>query len=185
MQSMGRLALFSVCYFLPSRNVDIEARRMGKLSQGEIGEPLPVRRRISGPTQCLPILWTTGDATLTRFSAISWRTREFFSDPLRDFIAPSQRILHARCINENDLSAQAAMIVERSGNSTKEELIPGMGNMGALSWLNFGHARYEPSARIQVGVFLRLAICKIRIPPPFFLSSFRTQLPKRFPYPGN
>ena len=42
---------------------------------------------------------------------------------------------------------------------------PGVGNMGALSWLKFGHARHGPAARIQVGVFFWLAIRGNRISP--------------------
>ena len=137
------------------------------------GGLLPIHKRLSGPTQFLPILWTAGDATLTRFAAINWGTREFFSDPVRDFISPFQQITQEPFTNENELIAQASMIVERAGSSIKEELIPGMGNMGALSWLNFGHARHGPAARIQAGVFFWLSIREIRIPPPFFLRHGR------------
>ena len=140
------------------------------LFKGHIEELLPVHKRISGPTQYLPILWTTGDATSTRFAAINWRTREFFSEPVQNFVAPFQLVMREPCINENEWIAHAAMIVEWSGNSIEEELIPGVGNMSALSWLNFGHARHGPAARIQVGVFCWLAIRKIRI-SPFFLRS--------------
>ena len=137
----------------------------GNLFKGHIGELLPVHKRIPGPTPCLPNLWTTGDATLTRLAAINWRTREFFSEPVRNFTAPFQRVLHEPCIDENELIAQAAIIVEWAGNSIKEELIPGMDNMSALSWLNYGHARRGPATRIQVGVFFWPAIHKVRIPP--------------------
>ena len=160
---------WSVIFFL--REMALKHQEVWtNLFKGHLEELLPVHKRISGPTQCLPILWTTGDATLTRFAAINWRTREFFSEPVKDFIAPFQRVMHDPCINENELVAQAAMIVEWAGKSIKEELIPGMDNMSALSWLNFGHSRHGPAARIQVGVFFWLAIHKIRI-SPFFLRS--------------
>ena len=137
------------------------------LPNGHLEELLPARKRISGPTQGLPILWTTGDAALTRFPAINWRTMEFFSESVRDFIAPFQRITHDPCSNENELIAQAAIIAEWSGNSIKGELIHGVCNMSAFSWLNFGHARHGPAARIQVGVFFWLGIRKILITPGF------------------
>ena len=70
-----------------------------------------------------------------------------------------------RVPKKNELVAQAAMIAEWSGSSIREELIPGMGNMSALLWLNFGHARHGAAARIQVGVCFWLAVRKIRIPP--------------------
>ena len=133
---------------------------------------LSIRKRISGPTQCLPILWTTGNSTLTRFAAINWRARQFFSEPIQDFITPFQRVFHDPCINENELVAQSGMIVKWAGRSIKEELIPGVDNVSALSWMNHGHARHVPAARIQVGVFFWLAIRRIRI-SPFFLRSGR------------
>ena len=55
-------------------------------------------------------------------------------------------------VNGNELIARAATILERCGSSIREELAPGMGNMGALSWLSFGHARNGPAAKIQIGI---------------------------------
>ena len=78
----------------------------------------------------------------------------------------------AAYINENELIAQAAMIVEWDGNSISEELAPGVDNMSALSWLSQGHARHGIAARIQVGVYFWLALRRIRI-PPFYLRSSR------------
>ena len=63
----------------------------------------------------------------------------------------------------------------------REELIPWVGNMSSLSWLEFGHARHGPSARIQVGVFFWLDVRRIRISPRFlrpgrnFSSDFLTR----------
>ena len=51
---------------------------------GPIDELLPIHKRLSGPRQYLPALWTTGDATITRFSEINWRTREFFPENIAD-----------------------------------------------------------------------------------------------------
>ena len=64
------------------------------------------------------------------------------------------------------------MAVEWAGDSTAEELIPGMGNMSAFSWLSQRHARRGIAARIQVGVYFWLALRRIRI-PPFYLRSPR------------
>ena len=100
----------------------------------------PTNKRLYGPRQCLPVLWTTGDATLTRFSSINWRTREFFSGDVSDFISASQRTPEETFINENELIAQAAMVVEWPGNSISEDLIHGMANVSALSWMRHGHA---------------------------------------------
>ena len=52
------------------------------------------------------------------------------------------------------------MMAEWSGSSIKEELIPGMGNMGAMSWMIYGHARPGDSAGIQAGVYFGLPFRK-------------------------
>ena len=80
-----------------------------------------MRKLLPALVQCLPILWATGDATLTRFGAINWRTREFFSEPVAGFIAPFRRIPHDHCIDEDELALHAAVIAEWSGSSIKEE----------------------------------------------------------------
>ena len=57
------------------------------------------------------------------------------------------------------------MDIELSGTSIMEDLIPGMGNMGALSRDGPGHARHGPEARIQVGIYRWLAMRNIRVFP--------------------
>ena len=99
---------------------------------GAIGELLPIHTRLSGPRQCLPALWATGDETLARFDATNWRTREFFSENIADFDSVFANSPDDTYINENELMAQAATIAEWGGNTISEELIPGMGNMSAL-----------------------------------------------------
>ena len=118
-QPVETLELFLVRHFFLrnlSRN-DNDSFAWKNLFCGYIEELLPTHKRLSGPRQCLPVLWTTGDATLTRFAAINWRTREFFSGDIEDFIPVFSKIPDASFINENELIAQAAMIVERAGNS--------------------------------------------------------------------
>lgn len=43
-----------------------------------------------------------------------------FSEPVRNFIAPCQRVAHEPCINENELIAQEATIAEWSGTPSKK-----------------------------------------------------------------
>ena len=66
---------------------------------------LPLRKRLPVHSQRLPVLWTTGDATIFRRDAISWRTRKFFSELIDDFISPFQRVQNEPRINENELIA--------------------------------------------------------------------------------
>ena len=63
------------------------------------------------------------------------------------------------------------MIVDRGGSSIREELVPGVRNMGDLLWLSFGHARHGNSAKIQVGAYYRLEARRIRISPFYAVSS--------------
>ena len=58
---------------------DLSKRENGRVNLffGKVGELLPIHKRVSGPRQCLPVLWTAGDVILTRFASINWRTREF------------------------------------------------------------------------------------------------------------
>ena len=165
---------WSVIFFL--RNLsrrENEAPTWENLFCGSIGELLPIHKRLSGHRQCLPALWTTGYATLARFSAINWRARESFSENIADFISAFANSSDATYINENELIAQAAMVAEWAGNSISEELIPGVGNMSSLSWLSQGHARHGIAERIQVGVYFWMALRRIRI-SPFYLRSARS-----------
>ena len=111
------------------------------------------------------MIWETGDAILPRFAPINWRARLLPPGSATASIAPFQRVMREYGIDENELIAQSAAISEWSGSSIREELIRGADNMGALSWLNFGHARHGDSDRIQGGVYFRTVIRKIRIPP--------------------
>ena len=160
----------SVIFFL--RDLAKRENEWKNLFCGTIEELLPIHKRLSGPRQCLPVLWTNGDATLTRFPAINWRAREFSSEEISDFISAFANSQDLSYINENELIAQAAMVVEWAGSSISEELIPGMGNMSALSWMGQGHARHGIASRIQVGVYIWLALRRIRI-SPFYLRSSR------------
>ena len=148
------------------------------LRMGHLEELLPIRKRLSGPTQRIHILWATGDSALSRFASINWRNRECFSEPVGDFISPFQLVLRESRKNGNESIAHDAMIAGRSGSSTKEELITGVDNVGTLSWLKFGDARHGPAARIHVGVIARLAIREIRISP---FPSNKSQFFDRFP----
>ena len=76
----------------------------------------------------------------------------------------------ATYIDENELIAQASMIVEWAVNSISEELAHGVDNMRDLSWLSQGHARRGIAAKIQVGVYFWMALRRIRI-SPFYLRS--------------
>lgn len=66
---------WSVVFFLRNLSKREDGRR--NLFCGTIEELPPIRERLSGPRQCLPALWATGDATLTRFASINWRALEF------------------------------------------------------------------------------------------------------------
>ena len=144
----------------------------GVLFCGMVEELLPSHKRLSVPRQCLPVLWTTGEATLTRFAAINWRTRGFFSGNVSDFISAFRRTPDDTFINENELVAKAAMVVDWDGKSISEELIHGMGNVSALSWMSHGRARRGVAAKIQDGVYFWSAIHRIPI-APFYLRASR------------
>ena len=88
----------------------------------------------------------------------------FSSEHVSDFIDPVQRAMRGPRISANEFIAQASMIAEWPGSSIKEELIPVMDNVSALSWVDFGRDRHGAAARIQVDVFRWLAVRKIRIP---------------------
>ena len=142
---------------------------------GTIGELLPIHKRLSGPLYCLPASRATGDATLARFSAISWRIREFFAGGISDFI--SVFLIRRTCLLSMKMNSlrklpMPAMEVEWDGDSISEELIHGADNMSALSWMSHGHDRRGVAERIQVGVYFWLALHRIRI-PPFYLRSSR------------
>ena len=102
---------------------------------GHLEELLPIQERLPGPTQRLPIIWDAGDSALSRFAAIKWRTREFFSGPVGGLISPFQLVLRAPCVDENELISHSATIAEWYGSSIEHELIQAMDNMSALSLL--------------------------------------------------
>ena len=66
------------------------------------------------------------------------------------------------------------MIAEWAGRSIRDELIPGMDNMSALSWLIVGHARRGPSARIQVEMYQRVG--RNAFGPPFLFTTLSQYL---------
>ena len=66
----------------------------------------------------------------------------------------------------------AATIAEWAGRSIREELIHGVGNTSALSWMSVGHCRHGPSARIQVEIYHWVGAQRIRC-PPFYLRPSR------------
>ena len=86
-----RRCFWSVIFFL--RHLSRYETEWKGLFCGMVEELLPLRKRLSGPRQCLPVLWTTGDAALTRFAAINWRTREFFSEMCRISFLPFGELL--------------------------------------------------------------------------------------------
>ena len=86
----------------------------------------------------------------------------------------------ASFINENELIAQASMIVEWAGNSVGEELIHGVDIMGALLWLSQGHVCQGVAARIQVEGFLLACYSSYSYLP--FLHPFSLQYSHRFPH---
>ena len=73
---MGALGLLMVCNLL-LRNLPTGVTDRGDLFRCQIEELCPLNKRLYGPRQCLPVLWTTWGAALKRFVAINWRTRGF------------------------------------------------------------------------------------------------------------
>ena len=49
-----------------------------RMLPGQMKRLLPLHLALPGHRQTIPILWTSGDATLGRIGCINWRTREFF-----------------------------------------------------------------------------------------------------------
>ena len=59
-----------------------------RMFTGQMSRLLPLHESLSGPQQTVPILRTSGDATMNRIGAINWRTREFFVENPDDLIEP-------------------------------------------------------------------------------------------------
>ena len=91
---------------------------------------------------------------------------------MSEFISAFRQPPDDTFINENGLVAQSSMVVEWDGKSISEELIRGMDNASALSWMSRGHSRHGVAAKIQAGVYFWIALRRIRI-SPFYLTSPR------------
>ena len=75
------------------------------------------------------------------------------------------------CINDRELIAQAAMILEWHGSEIREGSVPGVGHMSSPPWLIFGHARHGPAVRLQVGALYWISFHRLRISPLYLESS--------------
>ena len=108
---MGFLALFRAGYLF-LRNIDTIENAAPSIFSGHVGKLLPLRMRLSGHAQRLPILWNTGDDTLTMFPDINRRSVGFFSEPVDEFVSHFQRISHNQCVNGNEHISYAAMAAD-------------------------------------------------------------------------
>ena len=81
----GRRRCFRPVIF-PLRNLPIYETELVNFFAVRSGGLSPLHKRLSGPIQWLPVLWTTGDATLTRCASTNWRTREFSPEEISQFI---------------------------------------------------------------------------------------------------
>ena len=67
---------------------------------GQMARLLPVHESLSGPSRTIPILWTSGDATLSRIGAINGRTRGFPVESPDDLTEPFLGLRHNGLISD-------------------------------------------------------------------------------------
>ena len=111
---------------------------------------LPLREAISGPRQTIPILWTSGGATLNRIGDINWRAIEFFVENINDLTEPFSGLRPKGFIPDFEYLAELGSVLLRGGIYSKEIVINVTDNRSALSWMDGARVSVGPSSLLQL-----------------------------------
>ena len=90
---------------------------------GQTTRLLPLHLALSDPRRSIPILWTSGDATLNRIGGINWRTHEFFVGSPAELTEPFLGIRHKGHISDYEYLVEIDSILLRGGKYAKEVII--------------------------------------------------------------
>ena len=94
--------------------------------------------------------WLTGDATMTRVSAVNWRDREYIMEDVSSLMSPFNRTFDEQIvIGEIELvSLRMCIVAWTYLNPDRKVLFVGTDNRNVFDWMSKGEARSRRARRI-------------------------------------
>ena len=142
------VAFWRVIHF--ARQLASDSQKSLRLFGGDMANLLPTRRMISGPRQVVLILWTSGDAPLSRIRWINWARLGYYLGNPNLLIEPFLGMRRKDGIYDFEFSGDIGGVRLWGGESAKEATINLAGEKSALGWIDGGRLLSSHSSRLQL-----------------------------------